>query len=159
MRLGDVGDLYRRLGPTIYRRCLRLLGDSEMARDATQEVFLRTIRKAGELREDRAYLPWLYRVATNHCLDLLRKTTPMALEDLPEMTTAGDERAIANRQLVVSLLQRMDERSQQIAIYAFVDQMTQEEIADVMGLSRRTVGKKLKKVLEQARGPGQEALA
>jgi RNA polymerase sigma-70 factor (ECF subfamily) len=149
----EVGDLYRRLWPTIYRRCLRLLADAEGARDATQEVFVRVLEHAGELREDRAYLPWLYRVATNFCLDRLRQrlrrvVTPSSLA--PESSTPGHEYEVGLRQLVGCLLDGVDEQSQQIAVHAFLDGMTQEEIATAMGLTRRTVGKKLAQLRDRA---------
>src|ERR1700719_1415116 len=41
-----VAELYRTYGPAIYRRCLRLVGDTEAARDATQEVFGKLMRDA-----------------------------------------------------------------------------------------------------------------
>jgi len=41
--------LYRELGPVVYRRCLRLLGDRAAAEDATQEVFVKLLRDMDRL--------------------------------------------------------------------------------------------------------------
>ena len=144
--LGEVGDLYR--------RCVRILGNAEMAQDAAQEVFVRVLEHVGSLHDDRAYLPWLYRVSTNYCLDRLRqriRDSAMAAGLPPESTTPGPECGLAMRQWFDMFLEGIDEQSQQIAIYSFVDGMTQEEIATVMGLSRRTVGKKITRLRENAR--------
>ena len=144
----EIAGLYRDLGPVVYGRCRRLLGDPKEARDATQEVFVQVIRHAGKLDGARGYLPWLYRVATNHCLKRLRKRSreePRAPEDLPQhsrTTVHGDDTAQQN--LVRTLLGRVDERTGEIAICSHIFEMTQQEIAEAMGLSRRTVGKKLK---------------
>jgi RNA polymerase sigma-70 factor (ECF subfamily) len=159
MESEEIGSLYCRLSPTIYRRCVRLLGDGEMAKDATQEVFVRVVRLAGKLHEDRAYLPWLYRVATNLCLDLLRheRRTPWAAGEASEAEATqnpGDDEqtsAVVARQALVRLWDSLDRLSKQIAVYAFVDNMTQTEIGEVTGLSRKTIGKKLKRVREAAR--------
>lgn len=53
--------------------CQRLLGDREAARDAAQEVFLKAFRKAGDFEPRAQVSTWLYRIAVNHCLNLLRR--------------------------------------------------------------------------------------
>jgi RNA polymerase sigma-70 factor (ECF subfamily) len=57
----------------LLRLCERLLGDVEEARDAAQEVFLKAYRKAASFRPQGQVYTWLYRVATNHCLNRLRR--------------------------------------------------------------------------------------
>jgi len=76
----------------LLRLCERLLGDAEEARDAVQDIFLKVYRKAGEVRPQGQVYTWLYRVASNHCLDYLRKNRPThvsldrPLSDDSEMT-------------------------------------------------------------------------
>ncbi|MGH9362108.1 MAG: RNA polymerase sigma factor, partial [Thermoanaerobaculia bacterium] len=57
----------------LLRLCERLLGDVEEAHDAAQEVFLKAFRKAGSYRPRGQVYTWLYRIAVNHCLNLLRR--------------------------------------------------------------------------------------
>lgn len=57
----------------LLRLCERLLGDVEEARDAAQEVFLRAFRKAAEFQPQGQVFTWLYRIATNYCLNKLRR--------------------------------------------------------------------------------------
>ncbi len=57
----------------LFRLCDRLLGDSEEARDAVQEVFLKAFRKAGDFSPQGQVYTWLYRIAVNHCLNRLRR--------------------------------------------------------------------------------------
>jgi RNA polymerase sigma-70 factor (ECF subfamily) len=149
MESTDISALYRRFGFVIYRRCRKLLRDSEQARDAAQEVFVRAVRHRERLTFDRECLPWLYRVATNYCLNLIRdkKLTRHVLA--AQVTIGGadsqPESLFLARERIATLLDQLDETSSQIVIYYYMDSMTQEEIAGVMGLSRRTVGKKLKR--------------
>ena len=148
----EISQLYRRLGPLIYRRCLKLLRDPDNARDATQEVFVRALRHAETLKADRECLPWLYRVATNYCLNWIRDRKPTDDRQPEEILQEGSgERRLAARQQVISLLDKFDERTRQAAVYSLLDGMTQEEIALVMGLSRKTVGKKLSRFSERAK--------
>ncbi|HSA23863.1 MAG TPA: sigma-70 family RNA polymerase sigma factor [Myxococcota bacterium] len=156
----DIARLYRELGPLVHRRCLRLLRHPENARDATQEVFVRALRHAPELMWDRGCLPWLYRVATNLCLNRLRDRRPEDSEGLERLAAAGAgaggagpaaEDWLSARRAVLGLLGQLDDDAAQIAVHAWMDEMTQEEIAGVMGLSRKTIGKKLARVEELAR--------
>src|SRR5512138_4043947 len=71
---GRAAELYRQYGPSVYRRCLRLLRDPEAAKDATQEVFMKLVRDMPKLEDRETVLPWMYRVATNHCLNLRRNS-------------------------------------------------------------------------------------
>lgn len=148
----EISQLYRRLGPLIYRRCLRLLRDPDNARDATQEVFVRALKHAGTLEADRGCLPWLYRVATNFCLNQIRDHRPQADQRTEELPLAGSSEGwLAARRQVVALLSEFDEKTRQIAVYSLLDGMTQEEIAEVTGLSRKTVGKKLNRFSERSK--------
>src|SRR4051812_7480584 len=67
-----VAGLYRQHASAIQRRCRRILSDAEAAADVTQETFIRAARHAESLPPGREALAWLYRVATNLCLNDLR---------------------------------------------------------------------------------------
>lgn len=66
-------DLVERHQGRLLRVCRRMLGDPEEARDAAQEVFLKAYRKAGTFEPRGKVYTWLYRIAVNHCLNLLRR--------------------------------------------------------------------------------------
>ena len=148
------GALYRTYGPAVYRRCLKLLQDAEAAKDATQDVFLKLVRDMDRL-EDEMALPWIYRVATNHCLNLLRSRRRRGVqvdawdEDL-ELHPAG-EAAYPAAALARSLLARFDGGTQAVALGILVDGMEQEELARALGISRKTVQRRLARFLAGAR--------
>src|SRR5262245_20397423 len=144
----ELDDAYRRWGGQIYRRCLKLLGDGAAAEDATQEVFVRLMRHAGRLSAEGGYLPWIYRVATNYCLNALRDGARLEVRE-PAAFTQGEgeqENVVAQlgaRELSAQLLRRFDEETRAIAVLSLVDGLGRDEVAEVMGVSRKTVGKKL----------------
>lgn len=78
--------LVRRYQRRIYQLALRMTASTGDADDITQEVFLTAWRRLPEIRQEAAFVGWLYRTATNRCLNLLRRRRPTA--ELDETTMA-----------------------------------------------------------------------
>jgi RNA polymerase sigma-70 factor (ECF subfamily) len=144
--------LYREFGPVVYRRCVRLLGDRESARDATQEVFVKLLREDRLLGEAEDVLPWIYRVTTHHCLNLRRDARGKpAPGDAEELDVVAGAAPYPERHLAQQVLARFDAVTQAVAVGVLVDGMEREEVAGALGISRRTVHRKLARFLVAAR--------
>ena len=155
----DLHRLYAEHGRSILAHCARVLGDFASAEDATQEVFLRVRRCAGRLPEPSEMRPWLFRIATNHCLNELRSRGVRARTppQLIGMTTANLEDTMAARNDAQRFLERLPPRARAIAWLTYVDGMLQQEVAETLGVSRRTVVNYLNQVrarLQQSSRPG-----
>lgn len=144
-----LAELYRKYAPAIFAHCRRLLHSPAAARDALQEAFVRVLARGPALSGDDA-LRYLYRVSTNVCLNQIRerrvheRATPALL--LRSTGSGSAESGHANRQFVLALLDRCDETGSAIAVMHYVDGMSQVEIADVLGITRRTVFNRLRKL-------------
>jgi RNA polymerase sigma-70 factor (ECF subfamily) len=136
--------LYVRYSRSVYRRARELLADEEAARDATQEVFMRVIRAQGKLPIEPTPTAWLHVVTTNFCLNQLRdrsrRKALLTSKYAPgnDVAPAGESRAI-----LLEILNRVPEDLQDIAVYFFLDELTYDEIARLVGVSRRTVCNRL----------------
>ena len=64
--------IYEEHSRPIYYLSLRMLGDPTQAEDATHDVFLKAYRKLGEFKGQSSIRTWLYRIAINHCQNLLQ---------------------------------------------------------------------------------------
>jgi RNA polymerase sigma-70 factor, ECF subfamily len=146
----------------VLRRCQLLLRDRAEAEDVLHEVFLRAMRYGGDFPDGDVPLAWLYRVAERCCFSRMEKRTrePVAeAEDLAGQVgdTGGPGRQEASVK-VARFLDRLEPSLRHLAVLYFVDDLTQEEAAQELGWSRRTVGKKLKlleaKALEFQRAEG-----
>lgn len=148
-----VAELYQLHGPAIYRRCLRLLQDREAAQDATQEVFGKLMRDLDRVSQLPEALPWIFRVATNHCLNERRNARRRPTGPLPELElhTAVDAVAYPERQLAQRVLARFDAETQAVAVGVLVDGLEHDEVARTLGLSARTVSRKLARFLGNAK--------
>lgn len=141
----DVAALYERYGFLLRRRCLLLLRDEALADDALQDAFVRLLRHAGELAASERPLRFLYRIVDTTCFDHLRRRKVRRLEEpMPDDPVgAHPEVPLEIRDGVLKLLGSLEGGDRRIAVLAFVDGMTQGEIADEVGLSRVTVNKRI----------------
>ena len=68
----EFADLYTEHSRAVYYLALRFLGDPQKAEDATHDVFMKAFRKMGQFRGEASWRTWLYRIAINHCRNLLQ---------------------------------------------------------------------------------------
>jgi len=155
MKAPDLSQLYERYGAAVYQRCCYLLHDEDQARDATQDIFLKAERAREGFEGRSSWSTWLLRIATHHCLNLIRarkvrlgrgRLGPEALErECPR-----DPRA-ERLMMVRSLLERFDLKTQRLVLHYFVDEMTQGEVAELLNLSVPTVRKRIRAFSERAK--------
>jgi RNA polymerase sigma-70 factor (ECF subfamily) len=136
-----IRELYRLYGPVIFVRCRRMLRDDAAAEDATQETFVRVYRHLDRAPDADEALSWIYRIATNLCLNELRnrKHRPEFHENVPERAGQSIESTLENREIASRLIERAPDKLRAVAWLHYVDGMDQEEVARVMGITRRTV--------------------
>ena len=72
--------LVRRHQSPLYNFCLRMLGRADDAADVAQETFVQLFTHLGQLDEREPIAPWLFRVARNRCIDVIRRrrTVPLS---------------------------------------------------------------------------------
>jgi RNA polymerase sigma-70 factor (ECF subfamily) len=144
---GEVSALYAKYGFFLLRRCRTILRDEALAADALQEAFVKVMRGGGAIREANEPLLWLYRVVDRCCFDALRRrrSSRERLDD-DVGASAHPAAAIELRDAVLRLLGTFDETEMRIALFLFVDGMSQGEIAEQMGVSRVTINKKIQAI-------------
>ena len=157
-------ELYRRYGPKVYARCRTLLGDGEEAHDAVQEVFERVLRKIGTFRAEAAFGTWLYRIASNHCLDRLRKrrrrreqaTEAEKLEPMAEaaLARAADEQGDWLREqtpaAIKHILAQLSESDRTALLLKYMEEMSVEEMSEALDLKASATKMRLKRARERA---------
>ncbi len=150
----DMAALYQKYAPMVYRRCCRFFSGSE-AEDMMHEVFLHVFGQFESFRGESAPSTWLYRVTTNFCLKRLYKINrrqelwlahQQALTPPTEGQAAGQEAA----SMLSQLWRQLPPELVTVGIYHYGDGMSHQEIAKVLGVSRRTVGNRLEALRTEA---------
>jgi RNA polymerase sigma factor (sigma-70 family) len=140
---------YRQHGHLVLRRARRLLGNEQEAREILQDVFASLLGEPAQLDGKGPMVGWLYGATTHACLNRIRdRKNRLRLLDThvaplqQESVAASAEHALLTRELLAQLPGDLA----QVAVHYYSDEMTHEEIARVMGCSRRHVGNLLERL-------------
>ena len=150
----------------VYNLAYRMLGNAEDAGDLVQETFLRAYGALGSFRQDASFLTWLYKIASNLCIDQLRSRKARSALSLDVELEEGREPAadsrncspeeLAIRDSVQDVVQRaitnLPEKYRVVVVMRHLQDMSVEEIANVLEMPTGTVKTHLFRAREMLRG-------
>ena len=155
----DPHDAYRRYGPALVCKAERILRSRDDATDVVHALFVDLIPRW----TNEVDLPYLYRAITNRCLNVVRdRGTRARLLEREQQSAAPVARVkledhVVGLGLIAALVDRLDQGHLEVLVARFVDDMTQEEIAEHLGISRKTVGKRLDRIRDEVLALRKEA--
>lgn len=151
----------------IYNLCLRMTGNPEDAADMTQESFLKAWRSLEGFHFESAFSTWLYRLASNTCLDFLRsvkrrKQFSLTMEDadgetqlldLPDPAPTPEASLLSAEEsaLLAAAMRQLDPEQQRILTLRVVNDLSYTEIAAVLDIKEGTVKSRLARARENLR--------
>jgi RNA polymerase sigma-70 factor (ECF subfamily) len=156
----EIEQTYRQYFQIVRAKCARMLRDPAEAQDVAQETFARLWIHRADIADAQAVTAWLYRTSTRLAVDCYRRNRWVEALD-PQRVEAGRpaggaERLDAIRQLE-RIAGRVPARELEVAILSRLDELTQVEIAEVTGMSSRTVRRFLRRFDRRlARWSGQD---
>jgi RNA polymerase sigma-70 factor, ECF subfamily len=126
-------------------------GDRAMAEDVTQQIFLKLFTRIRQFRGDSEFTTWLYRLVVNACLDerrrrrrLLPWDTTVAMSDVSEKKP--QERQYARLEVAEAVrvaIEQLKPKFRLPILLKYIEGLSYEEIAEVMGCSKGTVASRL----------------
>lgn len=131
---------------------LRMLDDSEAAEDAVQDAFVKAWEQIEEGREIANMKAWMYRCVRNVCVDQLRsRKEQVGVEECGDV--AEDEIDTSERDARIwRAIDELPERCREIFLMSKRDGMTNDEIAQELNLSVKTVKNQMTKAFDRLRG-------
>jgi RNA polymerase sigma-70 factor, ECF subfamily len=144
----ELGEIFDRHWPRVWRAAYAVTRDRELANDAAQDAFLRAAGALRRLDHDRLE-GWLVRVAINRAIDLVRARRRERPEELAD-EQFGLDPAPADEDLHRALARLGPERRAVIALHYWLDYTT-PEIADALGIPVGTVNSRLARALRDLR--------
>lgn len=135
--------------PKLFRFAMRLLFNRADAEDAVQDAALQAWRKLPDLEDPDAFSAWIYRITRNRCSEIQRVAARRATDpwDPTEMPEASDHRPNPQSQVetgealaeLEQLIQGLSDDLRACWVLAELEEMTYQEIAEIVGTTRSTV--------------------
>ena len=149
----------------VYTLCYRMAGNPDDAMDLSQETFLRAWRCLDQYQFASAFSTWLYRLCSNICIDFLRRrrrqqTVPLTFEDadgeeqtyaVPDAQPLPEEQVelkLTRETLAAAMAQLLPEHRAVLQLRV-VNEMSYEQIADVLDIQIGTVKSRLSRARNQ----------
>ena len=139
-----LGELVRRHQESIQALAYRTLGRWDLAEDVAQEVFLRVYRSAGKYQPKAKVSTWLYRIAVNLCLDVMRRSKrgPAALSkdaNLPVQSVPDPLETSERIEIIRQAVADLPDRQKAVLNLHRYEGLSHQEIAEVTGWSQSAV--------------------
>jgi RNA polymerase sigma factor (sigma-70 family) len=145
---------YRTYGPALIRKAERILRNRDDAVEVVHGLFVELLQRTSTAQDME--LPYLYRAVTNRCLNVVRdranRERLLEREHGAIVLGAGRVRCddeVIGLQLLARLSDRLDAAHMEVLVARFVDDLTQDEIAEQLGTSRKTIGKRLARIRDE----------
>lgn len=151
-------ELVGRYKDKIYNLGYRMLGNREEAEDVAQETFLHTYRALDSFRVEERFSPWIYKIASNLCLDRLRRQRPMITSldepagpdgDIPQQvadwSTSPDKVYELNeiREVTQQAISSLPPKYKVVVVLRHLQDLSYDEIAKVLNIPQGTVKTRL----------------
>ena len=155
-------DIVRKYQDKIYNLCRHMLGNAHDAEDAAQDVFLKAYQALPKFQPEASLYTWLYRIATNTCIDYKKKPVSESLfgdsgegerlvhdraSDAP-----SPEKLYESKQIDHALqegLGKLSPKLRAIIILKEIEELSYEEIADTLEISMGTVKSRIARAREE----------
>lgn len=135
----------------VYALCYRTLDDADLAADATQEAFLKAYHALEHFRQDASFLSWLFKIASNTCVDMIRRIRIRRTDSLEDMIAETKEPTSSGPTPERAALKAESDRMVREAIMSipvvhrlplvmfYFAEMSTKEIAESLGKPEATV--------------------
>ena len=156
------GHLVETYQKRVYALTVRMCPTRELAEEAAQEAFLSVWQGLPFFRGDSAFSTWLYRLASNACVDLMRKEGRHQGPSLDDETVTADvadpsptpEKAAEQRELRAQIeagLRSLSPEHREVLVLREIQQLSYDEIADTLSLDLGTVKSRINRGRRQLR--------
>jgi RNA polymerase sigma-70 factor, ECF subfamily len=156
----ELRDLYERYAPLVHRRCRSFLHSEDDAWDATQEVFIKLMNALPTIQNRSAIYSWLLSTSTNLCISMLRRKRGEEFDEAVHSDETGrmsEGKRLMLKEIIKSLFLPWDKKVRQVVIYSYIDEYSQKEISQLMGIGESTIRKYLTRFKREARYAAHDA--
>lgn len=149
---GEIVEIYK---DKVFQICFRMLGNRQEAEDLAQEAFVRAYVNIRSFNIQMKFSTWLYRIATNLCIDRLRKKKPDYYLDAEVAGTEGlnmysqiasdmakPEEEVESLELQETIqveIMKLPEKYRSVIVLKYIEELSLKEISEILDLPVGTV--------------------
>ncbi|GIN72106.1 ECF RNA polymerase sigma factor SigW [Bacillus sp. J14TS2] len=161
---GEIVELFK---DKVFQLCYRMLGNRHEAEDIAQEAFVRAYVNIHSFDQKRKFSTWLYRIATNLCIDRIRKKKPDYFLDAEVAGTEGltmysqiaaegkspdsEVETLELQELVQREIMKLPDKYRVVVILRYIDELSLNEISEVLEMPLGTVKTRIHRAREALR--------
>lgn len=142
--------LYRRYAGKVFAKCISMLGDEGLARDATQDIFIKVLLNVARFTQLSSFSTWIYSITYNYCIDMIRKKKKMPViftEDMGrEKQETGSDDEIPDSVLLDMEQTRLEKvfealppGDKAILLMKYIDDLSIKEIGTVLSKTESAI--------------------
>jgi RNA polymerase sigma-70 factor (ECF subfamily) len=140
---------------SVFHLVYKMIENREEAEDIVQETFIKAYRALASFNEEFAFSTWLFKIATNHCIDVLRKRklqtysldAPLQMKDGDVKREYADETYspeqsvmdLEHRHLILQAIEELPEKYRTVIHMRHKEDRSYEEISEILGIPIGTV--------------------
>lgn len=133
-------ELYERYADRLFLFCRRMMGDRDKAKDAVQNALIKIYERAGQYREDTNPSAWIFRIARNVCIDMLRAEKEYdQIDDAVLPAQQPQTRDVALQDVLTSEIEALPTIYREAVVLRDVQGHSYKEIAEIVDAPLSTV--------------------
>jgi RNA polymerase sigma-70 factor (ECF subfamily) len=149
---GEIVEIYKN---SVYQLSYRMLGNKQEAEDIAQEAFIRAYVNINSFNQDLKFSTWLFRIATNLCIDRIRKKKPDYYLDAEVFGTEGltmysqipanaplpetELESLELQETVQKEILKLPEKYRSAIVLKYIEELSLNEISEILDLPLGTV--------------------
>lgn len=149
---GEIVEIYK---DKVFQLCFRMVGNRHEAEDLAQEAFVRAYVNISSFNQNLKFSTWLYRIATNLCIDRLRKKKPdfyldaevAGTEGLTMYSQISSDTALPEKEVESLEIQeqiqleisKLPEKYRSVIVLKYIEELSLNEISDILEIPLGTV--------------------
>jgi RNA polymerase sigma-70 factor (ECF subfamily) len=151
--------LYRRYASKVFAKCISMLGDEGLARDATQDIFIKILLNLSKFTEQSSFSTWVYSITYNYCIDLIRKKKKIPLlytEDVGRISKESEVEVPDSvllemkQERLAKVLDRLPPGDKAILMMKYIDDLQIKDIGDVLGKTESAIKMQIMRAKQKA---------
>ena len=135
-----LGKLYEAYKKIIFMHCLKMAGHEEDAKDLASETFIRAFDRIEGFKPGAPFLPWLMRIATNLCIDHLRRKSRYKFYEFDETHSAvaiqnesEPKQPMISVERIIEKLKKLKPLQKRCFCLFYIHNLTYKQIAELTG--------------------------